>query len=1827
MKKKLQFLFSLVVLMLVASTAKAQIYLETDMTSKFSKLTEVASWTGATGYTATNFCPMVEVGGGIGQKQVCEKYQDTCENTGDVFYATVTGLAPGTYKIELYGGAAYTFGRGFPSTAFSEGTWEAGQKIEPSEEVSTGVVLYAESEDKTYGGEIPIYYATDFPEGAATVTLSGIVVGESGSIKIGLSKTSTSTNWHVIQLKSVIATVDADAALAAAVADANAVKESDVPASIYSALQEAVSEYNKTYETAAEYEVAIKAINDAVAAAQPFVVAKPKLDAMKALVDATNFYTDEAYNTYYGQWAEKFADGTLTNAEAAALQDPTKGTGWHAAITVDNFLLSAWDTYPDFPSGVPYYINTWSVEGDNDGSNFRVPFFEYWTGDDNSLGAKTLTGEVTGLDPGNYAVEAWVRVRLKNNVTDAPTGITFSANGGEAVNVSDGAQVGTSQFYIKNVRVPATVDEEGKLTAQFIVADDNNISWLSFKDVKYITAAEAAQKEMDENYAAAQAAIQDGNYYEISTKVGETTYYLKMNDANTGAILTADEAEATAFQFTAQKAASNYLYENGWNLGVQFTNPNTTNGKGDGAPKNEGFIRRDGKNNRDTWERQVFFLNADGGYAVRSTNAAGSSWCANTFWDVVDAEATPAVAGHGSAISYVWNLTDVTAKATLAAAQKVVDAKEGVGDALFFIPEEAYNTYAGAVSAAAEIINNPESTPEQVAQALADLNAATATYEAAEVSKPEAGKAYFVANATATGNLNVAAGKVTVASGAWVYFTEVEGGYAISNEKGEYIFKTTGNTWTLSSTENLAEAYVLTVVPVAGGYTLKGANGLIGLDSTDEGSACYANKAQSNNGLWTISEGPVFADLTPAMYHVWNGVGTEAQQTEETPGCEFALFKKASNIYGNSSVKAAQYADLSEWDYLTIAAVDGTPRLLLNRPTDDSQDYVNIPNNEEQAAKYIKSSEDGVFVYDLAAIKADYGFVQLNAIKGFNFAETTTQVMKLSTKAPFAPTWYTITPAEGLENGTVSSTWTKAVEGAPVPVTATPDEGFELEAISYTAEGSEAPVTVEGTTFTMPAANVTVSATFVKAPEYAYTDLTADMFFEWTSPEADAEEVGAGGCAYVLDEATGLPYGNGSVVETQYADLSDFTSLTLTLVGEGTPRLLFNTVGATDPKTYLEINAEGTYARKQAIEGGSKWIIDLAKITEDKGFAHLNCIKANGWGNNITVSEMELAMLVETPEIALNSPIFNFEEGTQAEPNIQPAGSKLTINWSAENLEENLVTEDAVQVKMTVMVSGDLPENMMTMGSTTAHRVLGETFYVGLGEQDFPVELKPGYVYQNIAVMAAELVLPGDEETPEVSLATYAGAPVQLHWVGIAAEEEEDPDLIEIAQDQGKDLDDFTRTDLVEGDDYNTYTAQGGLNVAFKMFDIDVAGCDYVTVKFAEPAPKGWYLAFWGKNDTHSVAVPEGATEFIYNWSTYEEYPSAVENDILPQICMLTLFDQVTYPLEAKVAGVYKHKVAAADEKTIEIAVERMVGQGYGAQTETIDFAEAAEFLGVDAVTNDMLRVVTPADALDANYAPYDGWFNKDGYAQTWGANAFVCVKLWDQNDNGAYSICDMGGASGAENPQVGDKVTVHWAAVANDKTVFFNINVTFVEAQAPEIAISENVIKAEVTYDVADAQYTEKVVTLSDEDVAAILTELGLSSLDEATVYGYNPSTEELVAAYAGYDGWRAANGDFAYHTGNAEVPACVKYTDGQNYLCYNIAGLSTQSIKTYWAIANAEKAVLVEITFNYEDVVGIDGIAGSKAKTEGRKYIEDGKVYIFRNGKKVLVSGIQTK
>ncbi|MBR6284379.1 MAG: leucine-rich repeat protein [Muribaculaceae bacterium] len=108
---------------------------------------------------------------------------------------------------------------------------------------------------------------------------------------------------------------------------------------------------------------------------------------------------------------------------------------------------------------------------------------------------------------------------------------------------------------------------------------------------------------------------------------------------------------------------------------------------------------------------------------------------------------------------------------------------------------------------------------------------------------------------------------------------------------------------------------------------------------------------------------------------------------------------------------------------------------------------------------------------------------------GATFVMPAAPVTVSATFSLLPPPTFAITVAE-CENGTVVADKAEAAEAEAVTLTVTPATGYELATLTYTVEGNE-PVAIENCTFNMPAAPVTVNATFT-AIDYTIT-IDGDM--------------------------------------------------------------------------------------------------------------------------------------------------------------------------------------------------------------------------------------------------------------------------------------------------------------------------------------------------------------------------------------------------------------------------------------------------------------------------------------------------------------------------------------------------------------------------------------------------------------------------------------------------------------------------------------------------------------------------------------------------------------
>ncbi|MBR2184980.1 MAG: hypothetical protein IJ897_06110 [Prevotella sp.] len=316
--------------------------------------------------------------------------------------------------------------------------------------------------------------------------------------------------------------------------------EGKMNATVAAAQTSAIAAYEAS-KTVANYNAASVAIAAAQASKDAYTAANVAITKAEELQTANTFVTSAAATTFAEAIAAiktPYTNGTLSdeNAAAAGATLGVVAVGWHSEATntpASNYIGSTWDG--------AYTINDWSVEGESDGSNYVVPFFQNWTNDGNSLGTTTMTGTLTGLSAGIYKVSAWVRVRAKNGVaaTEA-TGITMDVNGSTAVDVTEGVQVGTTQFQMKEYEATGYVMDDGVLNVNFNIADGNNISWLSYKNITYTRTGDAYASVTIG--ATGWTTFASSNAVNLSDLDGATAYYASAVDGETVTMTSTDQA-------------------------------------------------------------------------------------------------------------------------------------------------------------------------------------------------------------------------------------------------------------------------------------------------------------------------------------------------------------------------------------------------------------------------------------------------------------------------------------------------------------------------------------------------------------------------------------------------------------------------------------------------------------------------------------------------------------------------------------------------------------------------------------------------------------------------------------------------------------------------------------------------------------------------------------------------------------------------------------------------------------------------------------------------------------------------------------------------------------------------------------------------------------------------------------------------------------------------------------------------------------------------------------------------------------------------------------
>ena len=228
-----------------------------------------------------------------------------------------------------------------------------------------------------------------------------------------------------------------------------------------------------------------------------------------------------------------------------------------------------------------------------------------------------------------------------------------------------------------------------------------------------------------------------------------------------------------------------------------------------------------------------------------------------------------------------------------------------------------------------------------------------------------------------------------------------------------------------------------------------------------------------------------FDETLPAVYQLT--LHEDASTTE-------IVYRNSANLnlpdvgdnFGWFDSEGKEYFDDSEiTNDLVLTAFDKSK--LFTIKTDVHNGTIHITPSQEKypenaKIEFILQENDG-FQYEEGSLKCineqDNTEIKITNNNGtYSFTMPAADVTISAMFAPIPPTEYSISIDPNIQNGTVTSDNAKAVAGKTITLTVIPADGYELSELYYMVGTEKNPIT--GTTFTMPAANVTVYATFTE---------------------------------------------------------------------------------------------------------------------------------------------------------------------------------------------------------------------------------------------------------------------------------------------------------------------------------------------------------------------------------------------------------------------------------------------------------------------------------------------------------------------------------------------------------------------------------------------------------------------------------------------------------------------------------------------------------------------------------------------------------------------------
>lgn len=336
------------------------------------------------------------------------------------------------------------------------------------------------------------------------------------------------------------------------------------------------------------------------------------------------------------------------------------------------------------------------------------------------------------------------------------------------------------------------------------------------------------------------------------------------------------------------------------------------------------------------------------------------------------------------------------------------------------------------------------------------------------------------------------------------------------------------------------------------------------------------------------------------------------------------------------------------------------------------------------------------------ATDANNAHITADVAGTYVFTLNTSNGVKVSASYP-ALTYYNVTIANNISNGTVSASPTSAVEGAEVTLSNNPSAGYKLSSYSVTKDSDGSSVTVTNGKFNMPAGDVTVSATFDLIPyqlglklnnvDQGYNNFTngsvtvslaANSKYElWIKYDTDYFKDLSGGTHMTRSSCTNWEFQAGTQANTWIdTDLAGEYTFSVSKTRASGDKLYVSVTYPPETNYIVTFaaGAHGTVTPSSAsVSNVSGYNLSNVTVTPAAGYKH------TGWTVTSGTATISDGKVYPTTACTV-APTY------EAVPHVYAVGSKFGNNWALTNTSYEMTYDaasDAYYITMTPVAGED----------------------------------------------------------------------------------------------------------------------------------------------------------------------------------------------------------------------------------------------------------------------------------------------------------------------------------------------------------------------------------------------------------------------------------------------------------------------------------------------------------------------------------------------------------